>query len=380
MTLVAPENGTRTTRNFARRTIPHDRLAMLSRQVVRATVPDLGHNDDFGKLVMEAIAAFAQSEGSCSVASAVVERRVHTLGATFADNKITLERIGQAFDCIHAAVQRGLQMTLGNSVSGHAVLRLRRNIVSYVRQLQVVLTSGWEQRQREIAMSRDDRLKGVRARVFRGSSRLDHLFELSGFDPTAEFIAIVSVHSLLPSGFLHDPEVIAGDDAREAVIPFARTADLANELSEQVVVGPPAGLDRITDSIDLVRRGAALLRASQASDDRMIVPCNDLLGLLIVKGNRVLADLLVAKHLVPLHALSRDRRLQLGELLLDWLERGMPLSQLANTLGIPPQTAHSRMQAIRKLFGGSLEDPTARLEIILALRTALPEWQAEVAL
>lgn len=377
MTLVAPERRTQPVCEPALRNIPSERRTMLARQIARAAAPGLGNNVGFNLVVADAISAFIDSEGSCSVAIQKIEGRTYELGARLADAEVSLAQIATSFEHVLLASQQGLQMALGTTVTGYAVIRLRESIPTYVQRIQLQVSRGWQQRQQQRATPAAERREHARLGVFRGGSRLEHLLELAGFDPTTEFTAVVSVHSPLPSVLLESQHVLAGNDPREALIPTGWAETLGDQIADQVVVGSPAGLARVADSLDLVRRGATLLRESATTDDRTIVPCNDLLSLLILKGNRLLADLLVEKHLAPLSDLSRDRRNHLAELLLEWLERGLPLSQLANSLGIPPQTAHSRMQAIRKIFGGSLDDPAARLEIILALRTALPEWLAE---
>ncbi|WP_370618377.1 helix-turn-helix domain-containing protein [Mumia qirimensis] len=379
MTLVAPERGTRPSREPALRNITRDRLAMLARQIVRAAMPGLPDDSNLTSIVSEAITAFVDAEGSCVLASQQVEVRMRDLGGRLADADTPLERVDEAFDTIHAAAQRGLQMALGSSVSGHVVIRLREGIVAYLAQLQTQLNSGWEHRQRTRSAPAPG-LEDLRVSVFRGGgSRLDHALELSGFDPTAEFTAIVSVIDPLPARVLQDPNVLAGNDVREALVPVAWSTTLGDHVTRQVVLGPPAGLQRIGDSLDLTRRAAALLRESVAYDERTIVPCTDLLGPLLVGGNRLLVELLVQKHLGPLSDAGPERRVHLGEMLLLWLESGQSVAAVARTLNIAPQTAHSRAQSLRKIFGDDLDDPAARLELILALRTALPGWTAETA-
>jgi hypothetical protein len=101
----------------------------------------------------------------------------------------------------------------------------------------------------------------------------------------------------------------------------------------------------------------------------------DLLGDLVVNGSQLLAELAIDKHLGRLGTLTPSRRLALAELTLGALEAGTSLDQVARQLGIPRQTAHSRMKTVRKIFGDALHDPTQRLELIVALRAVLPRWR-----
>ncbi|WP_442885951.1 helix-turn-helix domain-containing protein [Aeromicrobium sp. Sec7.5] len=46
----------------------------------------------------------------------------------------------------------------------------------------------------------------------------------------------------------------------------------------------------------------------------------------------------------------------------------------ARDRGAPPQTVHHRLKQCRDIFGTVLDEPTQRLELIVALRASQPEW------
>ncbi|WP_293783433.1 helix-turn-helix domain-containing protein, partial [uncultured Aeromicrobium sp.] len=142
------------------------------------------------------------------------------------------------------------------------------------------------------------------------------------------------------------------------------------------VLGPAVALDDAAAAVALVRRAAVMLAEGTIEDPRRLVPFQDLLGTMLLTSNPVLNELMIAKHFGTWEQMPAARRVALAEFLQLWLERGQPTNHLARELGIPPQTAHSRMKAVRQLLGEALDDPTQRLELMVALRALLPRWRA----
>jgi PucR C-terminal helix-turn-helix domain len=91
-------------------------------------------------------------------------------------------------------------------------------------------------------------------------------------------------------------------------------------------------------------------------------------GELLLRSDRLLAGELAADKLAPLQALSPGSRSRLTETLRVWLAEQGRLGQVAQRLGIHPQTARYRLGRLRELFGESLDDPDSRFWLELALR------------
>jgi DNA-binding PucR family transcriptional regulator len=53
-----------------------------------------------------------------------------------------------------------------------------------------------------------------------------------------------------------------------------------------------------------------------------------------------------------------------------WLDHQGEVRPAAEQLHVHAQTVRYRLNRLRELFGDALDDPTARLELALALRTA----------
>ncbi|MGW0876170.1 PucR family transcriptional regulator [Streptomyces sp. NPDC002740] len=101
-----------------------------------------------------------------------------------------------------------------------------------------------------------------------------------------------------------------------------------------------------------------------------VVRCADHLSTLLLYGDEPLLAHLRTRALAPLDAASGGQRARLAETLLAWLLSGSNVPDVAARLHIHPQTVRYRLRQLEKLFGDALHDPDARLDLILALRSA----------
>jgi hypothetical protein len=93
------------------------------------------------------------------------------------------------------------------------------------------------------------------------------------------------------------------------------------------------------------------------------------LALLLVADRRLTADL-VRLRLAPLQGLTPAARERAVTTLTAWLDAHGDVAATGIALHVHPQTVRYRLAGLREQFGGALEDPTARLELSLALRAA----------
>jgi hypothetical protein len=91
-------------------------------------------------------------------------------------------------------------------------------------------------------------------------------------------------------------------------------------------------------------------------------------GELLLRSEPRLARELANDRLAPLAELPSGSRTRLTETLRVWLAEQGRLGQVAERLGIHPQTARYRVARLRELFGGALDDPDERFWLELALR------------
>jgi len=133
--------------------------------------------------------------------------------------------------------------------------------------------------------------------------------------------------------------------------------------------GARAGLGTTVDwtqaRVSFVRAQAALELAGETPE---LVGARENAGELLLRSDRRLAAELAADRLAPLAELSPGSRARLRETLRAWLAEQGRLGQVADRLGIHPQTARYRLGRLRELFGDALDDPDSRFWLEVALR------------
>jgi hypothetical protein len=90
---------------------------------------------------------------------------------------------------------------------------------------------------------------------------------------------------------------------------------------------------------------------------------------LLLAADRRLARDVVRRALAPLEAETEPSRDRLRATLDAWLRHRGRTEAVARALHVHPQTVRYRMARLRDLFGARLEDPDARFELELALRS-----------
>lgn len=169
------------------------------------------------------------------------------------------------------------------------------------------------------------------------------------------------------------PGPVAADDLRHRLAPHL--ADLPDVL---VVVGPVVPLVEAGSSARLVQR----LRVRHDVRSRAagaVALCDDSLVDLLLDCGRDSARTLATSRLAPLAALSPGKRVKYGRLLSAWLEFGTLNADAPGVLDKHRQTLRYQVGQLEKMFGDALHDRDSRVEIMLALRAALPLWERQAA-
>jgi hypothetical protein len=97
--------------------------------------------------------------------------------------------------------------------------------------------------------------------------------------------------------------------------------------------------------------------------------CDRHLPDLLLFADGALVRLIEVRRLGPLAALTPKQSERLGATLLAWLQTNRGSApEVAERLGIHPQTARQRLHRVQHLFGPALSDPDARFELEIALR------------
>ena len=312
-------------------------------------------------LVAACFDEFLRADCRPRVALRATAQLMDELGAARAQVGVSRRDIDATFVQVHDIVMGSLTQFTRGQVVGEPMLRLRRDVKHYLGGLHRQLCAAVARE--EVRQDRDQAEHaalhgGTAAPVVDGKIRM-----------------VVGVVDELPHEILGDARLVPGRSSFEVLMPEeVDPAELEGVVSGQVVVGPLVSGAELEDSSAMVWRAAALLREGRAADPRRLVPFSDLLGVLLICGNPVMVRLLADKHLAPLARLTPHRRRELASTLLAWLERGVAGNVLAREIGVPPQTVHHRLKQCRDIFGAVLDEPTQRLELIVALRASQPEW------
>ncbi|WP_293782385.1 helix-turn-helix domain-containing protein [uncultured Aeromicrobium sp.] len=330
--------------------------------------------------VRSAMSSFTSSKGNPERAALEVAELFWEVGDRHARRQRTQEELDTSFRRIREASGQGLRFVLRPGTTPEQLHVVQRALGRYLELLYRHTILGWERRRilteretkniprpdRASRPSDPDRLAALRRRLC-----------LSGDAP---YRAVVAVEGCLGEGLREVPESLADDDLSEVLLPeHVCSAQIAAFAGAQCVIGPVVPLARVAESARIARRGASALRSRTVESNRTAVPYEDLAHAIVIETDSPLTEVIVSRNVHPLAGLPPQRRLVTAEFLLEWLQRGTALSQLARDLNIPKQTAHYRMNAARNLFGDALDNPEKRFELIVALRCVLPRWRNEVA-
>jgi hypothetical protein len=134
-------------------------------------------------------------------------------------------------------------------------------------------------------------------------------------------------------------------------------------------LGPAVALPRAAHSLARARTAHALLLEGRLPGRSIVAADDHLAELLLHGGDTTIAADLAARALAPLHELRPKAAARLRETLRAWLDHPGQVQAVAQRLHVHPQTVRYRVAQLRELFGDALEDPDARFELALALRS-----------
>lgn len=135
----------------------------------------------------------------------------------------------------------------------------------------------------------------------------------------------------------------------------------------RAAVGPRVHPADAATSLRWARSTLELVRGG-VIEDRAVTRTSDHLATHWLLLDRFLLDEVSDKVLAPFSGLTVKQRIRLAETLLSWLEHNGSTPDIAQALGIHPQTVRYRVSQLSDLFGERLADPSRRLEIQMALR------------
>jgi hypothetical protein len=136
----------------------------------------------------------------------------------------------------------------------------------------------------------------------------------------------------------------------------------------RLALGPSVELTGLAESWSLA---LAVLGGSDAGGlpSSGLLRAEDHLADLLLFAGRPLAARIAARRLEPLEGLTAKAAERMRETAMSYVRSGGNAVAMAAELQIHPQTARYRIARLRELLGDQLDDPDARFEIELALRS-----------
>ncbi len=357
---------------------PDPRLAVAgARDLVEHAVRKAGPSADvliYRDLARRAVDALVAHDLDPAAAARSFAAESRRLGAQRAQQRADETQVARDL----AAIGREVQLRVLPSVAGSTRLdgrELRARLGEYLRRILQDVVYGLRRAERLLSTPHEQRvvelLRSITVREDAEATLL--LAQSCGLDTAATYRPVLARGGGRWSRpFDADPDVVAAPEQRTVLVPGGWSVRRVHAAAGRpVAVGPAVALTRLPEAVRLTRL-AARSRGTDAP-----VQVETMLSELVVAPDGLLGEMLVEARLGPLNDLPVSRRVRIGTTLLAWLQSGRPLNEVARTLGHPPQTVHSQIAVARKLLGEDLNDPERRLELILALRIALPRWRAE---
>jgi hypothetical protein len=136
-----------------------------------------------------------------------------------------------------------------------------------------------------------------------------------------------------------------------------------------LAIGPTTPPPGLRDSWALAKAALRAREAGAIETDGVVIAEERLGDLLLFEGSWLVARI-AARRLAPLQGLTERARERMRETALAYLQQRGNAVAMAAALQLHPQTIRYRMARLRELLGTELDDPDARFELEIALRSS----------
>jgi hypothetical protein len=294
-------------------------------------------------------------------------------------------RDGRTMDALLAAYRvgarvawRGLSSVMvDEGLPAGTVAEFAELVFAYIDELSAASVAGHADERATTGRVRERYLERLGQRLLEGAppEALAEAAERAGWDPPQTLTAILLPEAqvrpalaALDARTLRLPGDLAGaDEAVVLLVPDAagpRRARLVQALEgRDAIVGPARPWTAVAVSAHRARRARDLI----TPDGRAAIDTETHLAALLVQSDpEALADLR-RRVLEPLSELRASAAERLEQTLRSWLLHQGRRDDVAAELMVHPQTVRYRMTQLRELYGDRLHDPTAVLELVIAL-------------
>ncbi|MEW1862717.1 helix-turn-helix domain-containing protein [Streptomyces sp. NPDC088194] len=323
---------------------------------------------------------------------------------------------GRSLDNLQAAYRIGCQVALRRvrtvgrryNLSASFMLTFADALFAYMGDLAELSREGYVQALAELGEEPDNRRRRLLRRILGGTavarSALAELAEHAAWPLPEEVTMVAVAFGTRPARTALDRDVLQdfADPEPHLLIPGPFTEERRASLTAalggcRAAVGLTTALGEAADSLRWARHTLALASSGVvggsgaagragvsgsagagaiggsgavdgASDDDSLILSEDHLLPLWLLGDPALADQMARKYLGPLVGLTPAQRTRLIDTLRIWLTTRGTAGQVADQLGVHPQTVRYRMRILDRAFGDQLAHPDDRFATEIALR------------
>jgi PucR C-terminal helix-turn-helix domain len=294
-------------------------------------------------------------------------------------------RSGRSLDALLSAYRAGARVAWrGIARAGdqagldpQTLYTLAEGVFAYIDEISSVTAEGYTFEQslalREHHEHTRRLLEGLLREPQAAAAELERLAESAGWEPPERLAVLVFESDQVDraGARLAEPLLFAGlEGLGWAVVPDpgapGRRAELRAAMRDaRAALGPTVVPEEAPES---ARRARLALDTLQPEPGRLLIADEHLLDLILESGGRLTHDL-ARRRLAPLDRLPPATRERLLETLEAWLDAQGEARPAAERLHVHVQTVRYRVGQLRDVLGSALDEPQARLELALALRT-----------
>ncbi|MBY8876427.1 helix-turn-helix domain-containing protein [Actinacidiphila acidipaludis] len=293
---------------------------------------------------------------------------------------------GRSLDSLQAAYRIGCQVALRRvrtvgrryNLSASFMLTFADALFAYMGDLAELSREGYEQALAELGEEPDNRRRRLLRRILGGAAVargvLAELAEHSAWPLPEEVTLVALAPDAHPSRALLDRDVLVdlADPEPHLLVPGPFTAQRRASLTSalggcRAAVGLTVPLGEAADSLRWARHTLALTDSGVIDAGEVTLSEDHLLPLWLL-GDPALVDQITHKYLDPLVGLTATQRTRLIDTLRIWLTTRGTAAQVAEQLGVHPQTVRYRLRILDRAFGERLNDPDDRFATEIALR------------
>jgi PucR C-terminal helix-turn-helix domain len=295
-------------------------------------------------------------------------------------------REGRTLAALQAAYQVGTRTLWRRVADGptarqlpaEVIFRLAEALFSYIEQVSAASVAGWADEEASRAGSLQARRQAL-VELLAGTppatpAEVERLATSTGWTLPARLAALVVPDAVPLAARL--PGAVGADLEPAGLVMVPVRGDESEWLDRirtglgdrHGVLGPVVERAHAHRSAAMARAAWPLHVAGQLSPGAALVRADEHLVALLLVGEPDLTAALCERALAPLRALPAGAAARAEETLRAWLDAHGDVTAAAAVLHVHPQTVRYRLAGLRDVLGGALDDPTARLELALALR------------